>query len=92
MADANLDAELLMDMLSQVLGTIYGTMLTASTAKTEHQRCEATLDITAHMGISQFIYRVEESQDFPIVFKESDDGLVKARQLFIGLVASGIVC
>jgi hypothetical protein len=35
--DANLNAELLMDMLCQVLGTIDATMLAARTAKTEHQ-------------------------------------------------------
>ena len=36
-ADAHLDTELLMDMLSQVLGTIDGAMLTASTSKAEHK-------------------------------------------------------
>ena len=55
MTYAHLDTELLVDMLSQVLGTIDGTMLTTRTAKAEHQRCEATLDVATHMGIGQLI-------------------------------------
>ena len=52
MADAHLDAELLMDMLGQMLRTIDRAVLTTRTAEAEHQTGEATLDIAAHMGIS----------------------------------------
>ena len=52
MTDAHLYAKLLMDMLGQVLSTIDRAVLSARTAKTEHQRRKATLDIAAHMGIS----------------------------------------
>ena len=37
MYDTYLDAELLVDMLGQVLGRVDGAVLTASTAKAEHQ-------------------------------------------------------
>ena len=36
MDDTHLDAKLAMNMLGQMLGTIDGAMLTASTAKAEH--------------------------------------------------------
>ena len=52
MANPHLYAKLLMDMLGQVLSTIDRAVLSARTAKTEHQRRKATLDIAAHMGIS----------------------------------------
>ena len=55
MADANLDAELLMDMLGQVLRTIDRAVLATRTAKAEHQRGKATLDIAAYMSIRQLI-------------------------------------
>ena len=61
--DAHLDAKFLVDMLCQVLGGIDAAMLTAGATETEHQRGETTLDITAHMGISQLIHGVEERQD-----------------------------
>jgi hypothetical protein len=37
MADAHLDAKLVMDMLSQMLGAIDGAMLTTRAAKAEHK-------------------------------------------------------
>ena len=55
MTDAHLDTKLLVDMLGKVLRTIDRTVLATRTTKAEHQTGEATLDITAHMGIGQFI-------------------------------------
>ena len=54
-ADAHLDAELIMDVLSEMLGRVDRTVLTTRTAEREHQRGESTLDIPAHMGIGTFI-------------------------------------
>ncbi len=67
MTDAHLDTEFIVDMLSQMLGTIDRTVLTTRTAKAEHQRREATLDVAAHMGIGQFIDTVEKGQYLAIV-------------------------
>ena len=47
MAHAHLDAELLVDVLCQVLRTIDGTMLTARAAEGEHERREAALDVAS---------------------------------------------
>ena len=55
MTDAHLDTKLLVDMLGKVLRTIDRTVLATRTTKAEHQTGEATLDLTAHMGIGQFI-------------------------------------
>ena len=91
MADAHLDTEFLMDMLCQMLGGIDGAMLTARTTEAEHERGKATLDVAAHMVVSQFIDGVEEGQNLAIVFQESDNGLIQTRQLLIGLVTTRVV-
>ena len=89
--DTHLDTELFVNMFRQMLGRIHTAMLTTRTTETEHQRGEATLDVTAYMGVGQFIHRVEERQDLAVVFQESDHGLVEARQLLIRLITAGIV-
>ena len=91
MADAHLDAELLVDMLGQVLGGIDRAVLTTGTAEAEHEGGEATLDITAHMGIGEFIDAVEEGEDLTIILQEADDGLVETGELLVRLVAAGVV-
>ena len=73
MADAHLDAELLMDVLCQMLGRIDGAMLASRATKGEHQRSEAALDISAHMSIGEFINRIEEGEYLTIVLQKSDD-------------------
>ena len=89
--DAHLNAELLVDMLGQMLRAIYRTVLTARTAKREHQRRKATLDIAAHVGVGQFIDAVQERQYLSVVLQESDDRLVQSRQLLIRLITARIV-
>ena len=91
MTDSHLDAELLVQVFSQVLSRIDGAVLTASTAKTEHQAGEATLNVTAHMGIGQLIDAVEEGQNLAVVLEEANDRLVKSCQLLVRLIASWIM-
>ena len=67
MTDAHLYTEFLMNMFSQVLGRIDTSMLTTRAAKREHQRRKATLDITTHMGICQFIDTIEEREYLSII-------------------------
>ena len=92
MTDTHLDAKLIMNMLSKMLGRINATMLASCTAKTKHQGGKATLDVSAHMSISQLIDRLQERQNFSVVFQEPDDRLIEPRQLLIGFVATGIMC
>ena len=89
--DAHLDAELVVDMLSEMLGRIDGTVLTTRTAEREHQRGKATLDISAHMGIGEFIDRIEEGQDFTVVLQESDDRLIESRQFLVGFISAWVM-
>ena len=91
MADAHLDAKLVMDMLSQMLCRVDTAMLTTCAAEAEHERREATLDIAAHVSISQSIDGVEEGQYLTIVLEEADDGLIESCQLLIWLVTTRIV-
>ena len=60
MTDTHLYAKLLMDMFCQVLGRIDAAVLTARATKTEHERGEATLQVTTHMIVGQFIDRIQE--------------------------------
>ena len=92
MTDAHLDTKLLVDMLCQMLGGIHTAMLTTRTTEREHQRGKATLDIPSHMGIGEFIHRIEEGEDLTVVLQESDNGLIETRQFLIGFIAARIVC
>lgn len=91
MTDTHLNTELLVDVLSQMLGGIDRTVLTSRTAKREHQRREASLDITAHMGVSEFIHRIEEGENLTVVLQKADDWLIKACQLLIRLVSAWVM-
>ena len=81
MADAHFDAELIVNMLSKMLGGIDGAMLSARTTEAEHQRGKATLDISAHMVVCQLIDGVEEGKYLTIVLQETDNRLIKSRYL-----------
>lgn len=91
MYDLHLDAKLLMDMLCQMLCTVYAAVLTARTAKAKHQTCEAPLDIARHMVVGKGIDMLQEVHDLTVVLKETNHRLIETRQLFIRLIASGIV-
>jgi hypothetical protein len=71
-----LNAKLIMDMLCQMLSGIHTTVLSARTTEREHQTRKATLDITTHMGISEFIDGIKEGQYLTIILQKADDRLV----------------
>ena len=89
--EAYLDAKLLVEVGSEVLGTIYRTVLPAGAAEGEHEVGEAPFDVPPAMGIGKMIDGIEESKDFTVVLKELDYSFVHSRQLFVGLVTSGIM-
>ena len=91
MTDAHLNAELLMDMFSQMLCTIDRAVLATRTAKAEHQRGKSTLDIAAYMGIRQLIDAVQEGKYLTIVLQEADDGLIETCQLLVRLITAWVV-
>ena len=51
--DVHLHAELLMNMLGQMLGAIHAAVLAAGAAEAEHQVGEAALDVACHMTVAQ---------------------------------------
>ena len=67
MIDAHLDAEFLVDVLGQMLGTIHATVLSTRTSETEHQAGETALYITPYVGIGQLINAIEESEYLAVV-------------------------
>ena len=66
-------------------------MLTAGATKAEHQRGESSLDIATHMGIGQFIHRVEEGEYLSVVLKESDYRFVETGEFLVWLISPGVV-
>ena len=91
MTDTHLDAEFLVDMLCQMLSGIDAAVLASGAAETEHQRSETTLNVSANMGIGQFVDTIKEGEYLTVILKETDDGLVKPCQFLIGFVAPGVV-
>lgn len=91
MADMHLYAKLLMDMLGEMLGGVYTAVLTARATEAEHQRGEATLDVSVHMMVSEGIYMIEELEYLAVILQEADYRFVQAREFLVRLIASGIV-
>ena len=91
MRDMHLDAELLVEMLGEMLGTVDRAVLTTRAAEAEHQMGEAALDIARHMLVGKGVDMVEELKNLAVVLQEADDWLVEPRQLLIGLIAARIV-
>ena len=78
-------------MLSKMLGRINTTMLPTSTAEAEHQRGEASLNISIDMMVGKAINTIEEGQYLAIILQESDDWLVETRQFLVWLVSAGVM-
>ncbi len=87
----HLYAKLVMDMLCQMLSTIYTSVLPSSTPETKHQTGETTLDIPVYMMIGYFIYTVKESKNLSVIFQESNYRLIKSGELFIRFITAGIM-
>ena len=67
MTDSHLNTKFLMNMLGKMLGRINTTMLPTSTAEAEHQRGEASLNISVDMMVGKTINTIEESQYLAII-------------------------
>ena len=91
MADAHFDAELIVNMLSKMLGGIDGAMLSSCAAEAEHQTGKASLDVALYVGIGQLIDAVEERQYLAVVLEETDDGLIESCHLLVLLVTPWVV-
>ena len=87
----HLDAELVVQMFSQVLCGIDTAVLSAGAPEGEHEVSEATVDIALHVGVGKFVNAVEEGQNLAVVLQETYHGLIETGELLVRLVATGIV-
>ena len=86
-----LDAVLVMDMFRQMLRGIYGTMLAARTAETEHQTGETSLDVTLHMVVGKLENGFQEVKNLAVVLKETNHRLVQSCQVLVWLVTPRVM-
>ena len=84
-------AKLVMNVLGQVLCAVNASVLSSRTSEAEHKTGESALDIPLDVGVGKLVDTVQKEQNLAIVLKETDDRLVKAGELLIRLVASGVV-
>ena len=90
-AEADLNAEFLVEVLGQMLRAIDAAVLAARAAEGEHEAGESALQIAGHVCVGQGIDALEEGEDFAIVLEEFYHGGIQSRQLLVGLVAAGVV-
>ena len=76
MAKMDFNSELLVDMFGDVLSTIDGTVTSTSTSEGNLQVGKASLLVTSHVKINKFIDTFKEGENFTILFKKVDNGLV----------------
>ena len=91
MYQVHLYAELLVEVFGKVLGRIYGAVLAACTAETYGQVGKSPFHIPFHGCIYQPIYVFEEYGDFPILFKEADNGFVETGERLVTFVFARVV-
>ena len=91
MTEADLNTEPLVEVFGQMLGTIDAAVLPSRTAEGEHERGEASVEVSLYVKVGQPIDAVEESEYFSVLFQEIDDGTVEPSQLLVGGVTAGVV-
>lgn len=85
------DSVFLVEVLSQMFGTIDGTMLTAGTAEGDLEVGEVALDETLDMMIHKGIDGVQEGEDLAVLLEEVDDGLIESGEGLVLLVFARVV-
>ena len=91
MRDDDLDAVPPVKVFGQVLRRVNASVLPARAPEGEHEIREAALQVAFDVGIGQATDAFEEDEYLPVLLQEALDCLVETRQLFVGLVASGVV-
>ena len=74
-----------------MLCAINGTMLPTCTTEGEHEVGEATVDVTLHVSIGEFVDTIEEGEYLAVVLEEAYHGLIKSGELLVRFIASGVV-
>ena len=87
----NLDVKFLVQVGSEMFGTIDGAVLTAGTTEGDLEIGEIAFNEALHMMIDEGIDGLEEGEDLPILFEKIDDGLIETGHLFILIVFTGVM-
>ena len=85
------DSEFLVEVFGYVLGTINGTVLTSGAAEGDLKVGEAAVEPALGVEIDNGIDMREELEDFSVLLKEVDDGLVESGDGFVFGIATGVV-
>lgn len=91
MTEMDFDTKFLMNMLSNVLGGINGTVLAACTSKRNLEVGESTVKPPLDVKIDEGKDVGEELKNFSVSFQKIYDGLIETSQLFVLGIASGVV-
>lgn len=91
MTDVHLYSELLVQMFREVLRRVDTAMLSAGATEGEHEVGEATVDVTLHVSIGEFVDAIEEGEYLTVVLEEAYHGLVESGELLVRFIASGVV-
>ena len=86
-----LDGIALLQMLSKGIGAIDAAVLSTRATKGDLEVFEIAFDKALDMMIDKAVNRVQESQYFPILLKEVDDGLVMTGEVFELFILTGVM-
>ena len=92
MIDAHFHAKFAIKMLCQMLRGIHTSVLSARAAEGEHDISKTTLQVAAHMRISEAIHTLKKCDNLSVVFQETNHGLIQSRKILIRLIAAGVMC
>ena len=90
--EVNTNTVFLVQVLSEVLCTIDGAVLTARAAEGEHEIGEAALQVTLNVVVSQAIDAIEKNGNLAVVLEEANNRSVQTCELLVRLVTTWVVC
>ncbi len=91
MDERDFHAEFLRDMLGDFLRRINRTVLPSGTSEGNHQMREITVNISFHVIIRQFIYRVEIRQYLPVFFQKANHRFIEPGNIIESFEFSRVV-
>jgi len=91
MTNADFYTKFLVDVFSNMLGTIDRAMLSAGASEGNLQVGETTLLESGDMKIDELIDTLKKGEDFAVLLEKVDDGLVKSGKGLVLSIATRIV-
>ena len=91
MNEVDTDVVFLVQVGSEMFGTIDGAVLPTGTTEGDLEVGEIPFDEALYMMIDECIDGLEESEDLAILFQKIDDGLIQSGHLFVLIVFTGVM-